>query len=93
MNRGQDIPPGDWFASGYRPGDTWPQDFVHNAREAAWARGQSAGTVRQRLLKAHEGAVKAVRALSDEEVTLQAGYLEDHAGHYKEHLAELQAAL
>lgn len=93
MNRGKEIPPGAYFGSGYRPGDTWPADNVHNAREAGWARNQDAATVRERLARAHEAMLAALRALSDEEVTAQSGYLNDQPGHYEEHLAELQRAL
>lgn len=94
MLRGQDIPEGHYFGSGYRAdSNVWPSADVHNAREAGWGREHSADEVVARLLRAHGSLVETVASLSDEEAAAHGGYLGDHCDHYREHAAELQGLL
>lgn len=93
MLRGEPIPEGDWFASGYRTGDTWPSDTVHNAREAEWGRTHSGEEVRTRVTQAHDAMTRAVGAISDDEAAQRASYIQEQCEHYQEHLAELHAAV
>lgn len=93
MLRGEEIPEGDWFASGYRPGDTWPSDTVHNAREAEWGRSRTPAEIRTRLVSAHAAMTRAVGAISDSEAPQRVGYIQEQCAHYREHLVELSAAL
>lgn len=86
--------PEDWqFGSGYvpDPNKPWPHFEEHNSREAAWARGQSAEAVRQRLGRAHAALVRFLTTVTDEEVTANEQYFADIAGHYREHTPELEA--
>ena len=92
MLRGEQIPEGDWFASGYRAGQSWPSDTVHNAREAEWGRAHSGAEVSARLANAHDAMKRAVGGISDDEAPQRAEYIEEQCEHYREHLAELQAA-
>lgn len=88
---GENPPP--WtFGSGYVPAEEeWPKDFVHNAREGEWAKGQSVAAVIERVDKAHEAALAAIRNLPEDKVSdpKYVGYLNDSAAHYTEHAAEL----
>lgn len=88
--RGEEIPRRDWFESGFHPPEDrdWPPDYEHNAREAAWGREHTNEEVLSRLLRAHEAALVAVATIGDAEAFRFNGYLTDHAGHYREHLAE-----
>ncbi|MGE0598703.1 MAG: DinB family protein [Dehalococcoidia bacterium] len=86
------LPP-DWsFGSGYRPAadGTWPHFDVHNAREAEWAREQSAETVRTRLSAAHHTMLDAVATVTEDEFHLQREYYEGLGSHYLDHLSELE---
>lgn len=96
MFRGKDLPE-DWaFGSGYVHGENdgeWPKADVHNAREAEWARARPAAEVVDRLDRAHAKSVELARSLTDDE--LQDSRFRDHlqekAGHYDGHRAELEA--
>lgn len=94
--RGRAIPDGWRFASGYvslqRDGD-WPRDFVHNAREAAWARGQMPEAVLQRLDASHAAAEEALASVTDAEVAEHEAYFTALPDHYDEHLLEVEALL
>lgn len=92
MLRGEEIPDGHFFGSGYRPGATWPSDDVHNAREAEWARSHSEEDVKQRLTTAHAAMTDAVASITDEEAPQRASYIQEQCDHYREHLAELIAS-
>jgi len=69
--RGQPEPPAaQWYGGaglGIGDGQPWPEDEVHHAREAAWARSVSDGEVLARLDRAHEHAVAAVATLTADE--------------------------
>ncbi len=73
--------------------DPWPVSDVHNAREAAWARGQPGAEVLARLDRAHRQLVEVVGSLSDDEANNER-YTEKIADatwrHYAKHLTELQ---
>lgn len=89
--------PDDWpgFASGYDPSeDGWPPFDVHNAREAEWARGQTAEAVVERLDKAHAYALKWLAALTPDELEhegFRQYFYGDKPAHYDAHLPELTA--
>jgi hypothetical protein len=69
--RGQpELPAGQWYGGadlGIGGGEPWPNDEVHHAREAAWARCVSDSEVLTRLDHAHERAVAAVATLTADE--------------------------
>lgn len=74
--------------------DPWPVSDVHNAREAAWARGHSGAEVLERLDRAHRQLVEVVGSLSDDEADHEryTGKIADATWrHYAQHLTELQA--
>jgi hypothetical protein len=66
--RGQPEPPASqWYGGadlGIGDGQPWPNDQVHQARDAAWARSVSDSEVLTRLDRAHEHAVAAVATLT-----------------------------
>jgi len=94
MMRRQPMPPGWGFGSGYVPdGGEWPRDVVHNAREAEWARGQTADAVLARLEKAHAGLVEVLETVTEEELAKDGDYYARLGRHYREHLPELQGLL
>jgi len=66
---------------------------VHNAREAAWAKVQTADAVLARWDAAHAGAVAALATVTDAEAIEQATYFGEVIGHIDEHHAELRAVL
>jgi hypothetical protein len=85
------LPEGWRFGSGYMSEDgDWPQDFVHNAREAEWARRQPAEAVLSRLESAHQRMLTFMETVTDEEVAAHPEYFPELAKHYQEHLPELQ---
>jgi hypothetical protein len=94
MMRRLPMPPGWRFGSGYvpEPGD-WPRADVHNAREAAWARGQPAEAVLARLETAHRGLVEVLETVTEDELAKDGDYYARLGGHYREHLPELLALL
>ena len=85
------LPKGWSFGSGYTSEAEWPQDFVHNAREAEWARGQPAGAVLSRLASAHQRLLTFMETVTDDEVAAHPEYFPELAKHYDEHLPELQS--
>jgi hypothetical protein len=88
--RHQDLPPGWTFGSGYRPGGEWPHFEVHNAREAEWAREQTAAAVLARSAAAHDRMVEFLSTVTDQELSDHADYFERLGEHHAEHLAELR---
>ena len=88
--RHQDLPPGWSFGSGYVPGGEWPHFEVHNAREAAWARNQTAATVLERSEAAHRRMITFLRTTTDDELSAHADYFDSLGEHHREHLAELE---
>jgi hypothetical protein len=92
MMRHEPMPPGWGFGSGYVPNSSeWPRAEVHNAREAAWARGQQASAVLERLEKAHRGLVNVLETVTDDELARDKDYFGRLGKHYAEHLPELEA--
>jgi hypothetical protein len=89
MIRGQPMPEGWGFGSGYIPSGEWPPAAVHNAREAAWARAQTDAAVLARFVNAHEAMVRFLQTVTDEEVAANAGYFGQLGGHYENHLSDL----
>ena len=91
--RGEALPPGWSFGSGdLGLGDgEWPDADVHNAREAAWARGRAGAEVVERADRAHAGLVDLLTTLTDPEVVANLDYFEKLGSHYREHLRELAA--
>lgn len=94
--RGQPGMPADWpgFASGYQAPDdgTWPHFDVHNAREAEWARSQTAETVIDRLDTAYAQARAYLAACTPEEVQderFREYVLDEKAPHYEQHRRDL----
>jgi hypothetical protein len=88
-----EVPIDQWkFGSGYVPEDPWPVDTVHNAREAAWGKQQTAETVLARWDAAFESAKAVLATVTDEEATKWAQYFDDMVGHLHEHYDELKAA-
>ena len=86
------LPEGFAFGSGYVPApDVWPQDFVHNAREAEWARGQSAAAVLARVESAHGRLLAFMQTVTNAEAEQNADYFAALGGHYAEHLPHLAA--
>ena len=95
MFRQQPLPP-DWqFGSGdlgLAPGE-WPAAEVHNAREAAWARGRSADEVLARWDRAHAGLLALIDSLTEAEAAAHAAYLGEIDAHYRDHASELRDLL
>jgi hypothetical protein len=90
MFRGEALPSGWAFGSGdLGLGGGWPEADVHNAREAAWARGRPAAEVVARCDRAHAQLVALLETLTDDEVAAHLGYFSDLGRHYEEHLADL----
>lgn len=92
MLRGKPDPASWLFPSGYDPfasDEDWPSDAVHNAREAAWARGQTPAAVLDRLDRAHAGLVEVLATLTEDELTTHAAYLTEVHAHLVEHANEL----
>jgi hypothetical protein len=76
------------FGSAYVPEEgNWPAEDAHNAREAEWARGQTAETVVARLDAAHADARRVLETVTDDELTDErfARYVAEQADHYLEH--------
>jgi hypothetical protein len=63
---------------------------VHNAREAAWARSQSAEAVVARLDSAHVGLVNVLETVTEDELVRDGDYYARLGQHYREHLGELE---
>ncbi len=87
-----------WYGGGdlgLDPADPWPKADVHNAREAAWARGKSASDVLARWDRAHERVLALVATFTEAEAQDErfVAYFEDKCRHHAEHLAELEAAI
>ena len=84
-----------WYGGedlGLTRGDPWPVSDVHNAREAAWARGRPSAEVVARLQRAHRQLVEVVGSLSEEEAANKryTGKIADATWrHYAEHIPEL----
>lgn len=93
MIRAQPMPEGWGFGSGYVPEGDWPRADVHNAREAAWAREQTADAVLARLWSAHSDMVALLHTVTPEELRTRDDYFGQLGGHYREHLPELAAIL
>ena len=93
MFRHQPLPEGWTFGSDYLPGDDegWPPKGVHNAWEAAWARGRAASEVLARLDQAHEHLLALLSTVTEDEATEHAGYVDRLPLHYREHKPELDA--
>lgn len=88
--RQAELPEGWRFGSGYIPESEWPRDFVHNAREAEWARGQAAEAVLSRLESAHQRLLAFMETVTDEEVAVHPEYFPELSKHYREHLPDLE---
>ena len=87
-----------WYGGddlGIGPADPWPKADVHNAREAAWARGKSANEVLARWDSAHERVLALVGTLAEAEAQDErfVAYFEEKCRHHAEHLAELEGAI
>ena len=97
MYRRKDVLPEEWYGGddlALTPGEPWPAADVNNAREAAWARAQSAEDVMARWDRSHELLLSVVRTISAEEAQSDEYLARIGAltyDHYAEHLAELQA--
>lgn len=90
MIRGQEMPEGWGFKSGYVPSGDWPRADVHNAREAAWARGQTAAAVLERLWKSHREMREFLGSVTPEELKERPDYFNGIGKHYIEHQADLE---
>jgi hypothetical protein len=77
------------FPSGYQPEGEWPAADVHNAREAAWARGHTAEAVVARLDAAASRVRDLLGTVTDAEVTDHAEYFAEISDHLDQHLGEL----
>ena len=91
------MPEAHVFGSGFDTStvDGWPEADVHNAREAAWARGVPAAEVLRRLDAAHADALEVLGSLTAEEEADER-FREDaasRAAHHDLHRAELEALL
>lgn len=80
------------FPSGYHPADDpeWPRADVHNAREAAWAKGRSWPEVRERLDAAATKFLAFIDNVTDDEVSAHPEYFKEQPDHLEEHREELQ---
>ena len=87
------LPDGWEFGSGYVPEAEWPRDYVHNAREAAWATGQPAAAVLKRLDTAHAALLAFLETVSDTEAVEHADYFRELGKHYRDHQPDLDALL
>ena len=77
------------FTSGYQPEGDWPEADVHNAREAAWAREQTADAVLARLDAAASTVRDFLTTVTDDEVAAHEVYFREIGEHLDEHRAEL----
>jgi hypothetical protein len=96
MFRGDQLPAGWVFGSGYVTDDgDWPIADVHNAREAAWASGQTATTVLARLDAAHARGLVIAGTFTAEEAADPRfqSYIADKCREYEGHLPEIVALL
>ncbi len=95
MFRGQALPDGWTFGSGYLPGEgeDWPRADEHNAREAGWARRRSGSEVLARLDAAHEQLLVILSTVTEQEVSEHADYFDQLGAHYAEHQPELEALM
>lgn len=96
MLRGKPQPERWPFPSGYDPlavEEPWPDDVVHNAREAAWAREQPVSVILERLDHAHARLLVTLETLTGAELETHATYLASLHGHLEEHQPELDAVL
>ncbi|HXH20589.1 MAG TPA: hypothetical protein VNN10_01075 [Dehalococcoidia bacterium] len=89
--RGETLPDGWAFGSGYVPADSWPRDYEHNAREAEWARDRAVDEVLLRCDAAHAGLLEIIETVTDEEAAANAAYFPGLGGHYRDHMPELEA--
>lgn len=91
MFRGQSLPPGWAFGSGDLdlPAGSWPPADVHNAREAAWARGRSSAEVLERCDRAHQQLVTLLLTVTDQEAVEHRDYFRTLGTHYQEHLVDV----
>lgn len=82
------------FPSGYAAPDdgSWPAADVHNAREAAWARQQTAEAVTSRLEEAIGNLQTFLLSVTDTEAVQHADYYRDIASHLDAHRKELTGA-
>jgi len=82
------------FREAAAPDDgAWPHADEHNAREAGWARTQTAQAVFDRLDAAHAQARTALAGLAPEEVAderFRAYFFSEKTAHYEQHLRELE---
>jgi hypothetical protein len=90
IRQGQ-LPDGWVFGSGFAPVAEWPADYVHNAREAAWAREKSTDEVLERCETAHAGLLAIIDTVTDEEASANPDYFPQLGAHYRDHLPELEA--
>jgi hypothetical protein len=89
----RELPNGWTFGSGYEPDDgPWPHFEVHNAREAAWAREHNSEAVLERVETAHRALARFLETITEEEAAEHAEYFGQLGQHYREHLADLEAA-
>ena len=88
--RNEALPPAWAFGSGYTPtGDGWPEEDFHNAREAAWARQQTASLVLQRVAQSHAALPRFLITITPEQRAQQPEYFDDLGNHYTDHLPDL----
>jgi hypothetical protein len=93
--RGQPAPAvADWYGGeGLNPDGEWPHFDVHNAREAAWARGKPPEEVLVRLDAAHRRTRALLAGLSGADLNIQQIWnlaTENTVKHYLDHIADLQ---
>jgi hypothetical protein len=92
---GPEIPVEEWYGGDgleLAPGEPWPGQDTHNAREARWARSRTNGEVIARLRKVHDNSVAVMSTITDEEGRGDIGRQwsgENRSRHFDEHLAEL----
>jgi hypothetical protein len=91
--RGQPLPAGFKFGSGFESGPSWPPFDEHNSREAAWGAGHSAREVLQRLDDAHEKLLAMLATVTEVEEAANKDYFRGLAAHYPDHQPELEALL
>ena len=83
------------FGSGFIPDEAeeWPNENVHNAREAEWARGQSIEDVLTRLDAAYAKSRAAIESFTPEELAEDkfVAYATEQTNHLDAHRSELEA--
>ena len=89
--RESQLPDGWTFGSGFDHGQGWPSAEVHNAREAAWAKGKSSAEVLARVDAAHGQLLAILATVTEDEATKNADYFSQLGGHYADHRPELEA--